>query len=158
MDNYIIKNSPNKGNGLFSTIDIVANHTIFEFVGNILLRENIPDFTGKIASCLLQIGSNKYLDLVGNTSYFTNHSCLPNSFVKIILNKAFLVSIRDIKKGEELTFDYSLTSTEDPSTWSMQCNCSMFKCRKLITGFYSLPKEQQSKLIIVGMVPSYAIP
>lgn len=157
MDNYIIKNSPKKGNGLFSTINIPTNHTILEFVGKVLLRDNIQDFTGVIASCYLQVGKDQYLDLGGMTPYFINHSCSPCCVVKIMVNRAFLVSLRPITIGEELTFDYSLTSTEDASTWSMKCACSLFKCRKLITGFSSIPKEQQEKFIAYGMVPNYVI-
>jgi len=157
MDNYIIKNSAGRGNGVFSTVNIPANHTIFEFVGKVLLRENIQDFTGMIATCYLQVGSNQYLDLGGTTPYFCNHSCSPNCCIKIMVNRAFLVSLRPIVIGEELTFDYSTTSTEDASTWSMHCACSLFKCRKLITGFSSIPKSQQEKYIANGMVPNYVI-
>lgn len=157
MDNYTIKNSAGKGLGLFSAINIPANHTILEFVGKVLLRKNIPDFGGATAACLLQIGTTQYLDLGGQTSFFINHSCSPNCVIKIMVNKAFLVSLRPIAIGEELTFDYSLTSTEDASTWSMKCACSLFKCRKLITGFSSLPIAQQQKYIAAGMVPNYVI-
>jgi hypothetical protein len=157
MDNYIIKNSVGKGNGVFSTVNLPANHTIFEFVGKVILRENIPDFSGNIATNYLQIGPTQYLDLAGTTPFFLNHGCLSNCYVKILVNRAFLVSLRPIVIGEELTFDYSLTSTEDSSTWSMKCACSLFKCRKLITGFSSIPKEQQQKYIASGMVPNYVI-
>lgn len=159
MDNYIIKNSVGKGNGVFSTVNLPANHTIFEFVGKVILRENIPDFSGNIATNYLQIGPTQYLDLAGTTPFFLNHGCLSNCYVKILVNRAFLVSIRPISIGEELTYDYSTTSTETTDTWSMTCKCAagQFNCRKTITGFSSIPTKQQQIYIASGMVPNYVI-
>src|SRR5271165_827253 len=147
MDNYLIKNTIEKGNGLFSTINIPTNHTILEFIGVPILRGDIQDFSGIIATNYLQIGTNLYLNLTGKISYWINHSCIPNCCVKIMVNRAFLVSIQPIRIGEELTFDYSTTSTEDTSTWAMTCKCgsSQFQCRKTITGFSSVPAKQQQK-------------
>ncbi len=39
---------------------------------------------------------------------------------------------QDIKKGEEITFDYS--STEADPYWKMKCKCGSFNCRKIING------------------------
>ena len=157
MENIIIKDTPNKGKGIFSLVNIPVNHIIFKFQGKPIIKENIKDFTGKIASCYLQIGANLYLDVEGDSSYFVNHSCTPNTAVRIHTNQAFLISLRPIIIGEEIVFDYSTTSTEDVSTWSMSCNCSRFGCRKIITGFSSLTTEQQKKYIDKEMVPKYVI-
>jgi hypothetical protein len=157
MDNCIIKPSPGKGNGLFATKNIVANSVIFQFIGNPLLRNDIEDFGGAKAACYLQIGKELYLDLGGHYSFFINHSCQPACGARIMVNKAFLVSLRDIKEGEELTFDYSTTSTEDEGTWALNCNCSMFRCRKLITGFWSLTEVQKKRYMDLNVVPSYVL-
>jgi uncharacterized protein len=157
MDHCIIKPSPGKGNGLFSTVNIPANTIIFQFVGKPILRAGIPDFSGVAAACYLQIGKELYLDVGGHYSFFINHACQPNCGVRIMVNKAFVVSLRAIKAGDELTFDYSTTSTEDESTWSMRCNCSMFRCRKLITGFWSLPEVQKKRYIDLKVVPGYVL-
>jgi len=159
MDHYIIKNSNQKGNGVFSVVNLPANHTIFEFVGKVILRQDIPDFTGNVAANYLQIGPTQYLDLGKTTPFFLNHACLPNCCVKILVNRAFLVSIQPIAIGDELTYDYSTTSTEDATTWLMACKCGagQFNCRKTITGFSSIPKSQQQKYIANGMVPNYVI-
>jgi len=159
MENYIIKNSVGRGNGVFSTINLPANHTIFEFVGKVILKQDITDFTGNVATNYLQIGPTQYLDLTGTTPLYINHGCLPNCCIKIMVNRAFLVSIKPIAIGEELTYDYSTTSTETVDTWSMACKCNagQFQCRKIITGFSSVPAKQQQKYIANGMVPNYVI-
>jgi SET domain-containing protein len=151
----IIKNSPGKGNGLFSQENIPTNHIILKFVGIPIIRKDIPDFSGAEAACLLQIGEELYLDIKGHPSYFVNHSCNPNCKIQIAVNTAFLVSVRPIAIDEELTFDYSTTSTENEDTWVLNCNCSLFGCRRKITGFHSLTDKQKEKHLTNGTVPYY---
>jgi SET domain-containing protein len=155
LENIVIKTAANKGQGVFSLVNVPTNHIIFKFIGTPIKKEDIKDFSGKIASCYLQIGTDLYLNVEGDASYFVNHSCNPNTAVRIHTNQAFLISIRPIVIGEEIVFDYSTTSTEDVSTWSMGCNCSRFECRKVITGFYSLTAAQQKVYIDKEMVPKY---
>lgn len=154
-ENFIIKDSPGKGRGLFSTTDIEKNQIIFKFKGINLLKKDIPDFSGPVASCHIQIGSELYLDLRGDPSYFINHSCTPNVCIKVSINTAFAMALIPIKAGEELFFDYSTTSTETPDTWSLECGCSIYGCRKLITGFNSVPMDKQKEYLAAGMIPKY---
>jgi len=58
-----------------------------------------------------------------------NHSC--NGNVGFNENSDFVV-IRDIEKGEELTYDYGLA--ESNPKFSMKCKCGKSNCRHLITG------------------------
>jgi uncharacterized protein len=66
---------------------------------------------------------------------YINHSCSPNISVK---GRVSFVALRDIKKGEELFFDYS---TSEDTLWEMSCYCGSNKCRKKIRGIRHLPKE-----------------
>lgn len=70
----------------------------------------------------IQIGANQHiLDEFGR---FTNHSCNPSC--KVVGNQ--LVSIKEIKKGDSITFDYN--ESEDELATPFSCNC----CGKLISG------------------------
>lgn len=82
---------------------------------------------------------NHYIMQADDRSYFVsleqdktdyiNHSCEPN----IGLNgPTEFVAMRDIKPGEEITFDYAI-SESDP-LWTMQCHCGKPSCRKVIRG------------------------
>jgi hypothetical protein len=154
---FIIKKAGDKGNGLFTTQSYPKGTIILKFEGITITRTDIKDFSGQAASCLLQIGPELYLDLKGDFSFFANHSCNPNTGIKVVANNAFLISIQDIKSGDELSYDYSTTSTEDNSTFILNCNCSKFKCRKLISGFDTLTQEQKQKYIDLGVVPKYLL-
>ena len=100
----------------------------------------------------LQVGPNNWMKPL-RFLRFLNHSCSPNCGLKIIGKKAKLVAIRDIKAGEELTFDYSTTMYRD--TWSMKCNCGSSRCRYIISNFDSLPKRVQNEYKRLGIVPKY---
>jgi uncharacterized protein len=154
MNDFVIKNSPEKGRGLFSLRDFHKDQIILRFEGKALKLEDM-DLTDPIVNSHFQIGTNLYLDLRGQSSIFINHSCNPNSYIKVNVNTAFLVVAHPIKKNEELTFDYSTTSTDTTEMWSMECKCSVFGCRKLITGFWSLSEKQQRDCIEKGFVPKY---
>lgn len=70
----------------------------------------------------LQVGDHKYVeDFVGQ---YINHNCNPSATI-INVN---LVCIRDIPKGEEITFDYN--ANEDVVSHPFICHC----CGKIITG------------------------
>jgi|ERR1700722_2929173 len=157
MDNFTVKESPGKGRGLFSSKEFHANEILIKFQGTKLLKQDIPDFAGPIAACLLQIESDLYLDLQGEPSYFINHSCNPNCYIKVSTGHVFLISYIPIRIGDELTFDYSTTSSESHDTWSMPCKCSIFGCRKVISGFGTVPPGQQNHMIVNGMIPKYVL-
>lgn len=62
-------------------------------------------------------------------AWHLNHSCDPN----VGLDKDYnFVAMRNIKKGEELCWDYAYDETNPE--FSMTCCCKSTKCRKVITG------------------------
>lgn len=143
-----IRQTQTKGQGLYSLVHFEPNQVILTFNDKLLSKEEAYALPDSDSEMLLQIGKDKYLDLDGDVSYYINHSCLPNSMVKIMSNTAFLISTRHISPDEELTYDYSLTCSEDPSDWQMQCKCGEWNCRGMISGYPSLSdadKERYAK-------------
>src|SRR5262245_40749555 len=68
----------------------------------------------------------------GNEARFINHSCDPNCETVIEDGRVFIESIRRIKPGEELGYDYQLTweSTDDPVELALYaCRCGAKRCR-----------------------------
>ncbi len=102
----------------------------------------------------LQVGRKSYMR-PGKGVEFLNHSCSPNGGFVIEGTKASLIAITDIKKGNEITFDYSTTMDEDD--WELNCNCGSPNCRHVIRDFKYLSKNLQKKYINLGIVPKYAI-
>ena len=114
-----VKNSKIHGNGVFASKNIKKNTKIIQYVG-----EKIPRSEGDKRSELRlktyldskKTGSvyifelNKKYDLDGSPLYnkarYINHSCEPNCEVDINNDKIWISSIKNIKKGEELSYDY----------------------------------------------------
>jgi len=74
------------------------------------------------------------------TSYYFNHSCAGNLGFD---NKGDFIAIRDIKKGEELSYDYGLVEA-DPE-FKFECQCRTSECRKIITGNDRKNKDFQNR-------------
>lgn len=155
MTNFLVKNSAKEGYGLFAVENYAPGHNMGRIAGVPLHKEEITNFNE--ADDLLQIGPDLYLDMAGTQYQFINHSCIPNCKVEIHINAAFLVSILPIKRDQEITIDYSTTSTEDGKTWKMNCNCHPFSCRKIITGAFSLPEKTKVWYSKSGALPWYIL-
>lgn len=125
--------------GLFADEDIKKDEKILTFPGKIAPKEKVDEVD-------LQIGLNKFIKPPKNSiDRFINHSCEPNSYVKKIKESFFLISLKDIKKGEEIMFDYD-TTDYDNERFRFFCSCKSRNCRKTIRGFKYLNQKQKKKL------------
>lgn len=76
----------------------------------------------------------------GNESRFINHSCSPNLKIQHTqtdslsdyVNKAFIFSAKEIKKGEQLTMDYGWDCDLTDVPEDVPCKCGSARCRKLL--------------------------
>jgi SET domain-containing protein len=62
----------------------------------------------------------------GNIARYINHACHPNCYVDIVGHTIWIVASRDIKKNEELTYDYN---TEGVA--GIPCRCRL-GCRRVL--------------------------
>jgi hypothetical protein len=125
------------GRGIFTKVDINKGDLTFTWEG--LLRQGI--YPWYVGDRWLQIGEFQWLDpSISNPGYYINHSCNPNSGIR---NSVEMVAMRDIKKGEEVTFDYSTSETEDG--WYLICHCGEKNCRRIIKPYEFLSKELKLK-------------
>ncbi|MBS3092553.1 SET domain-containing protein [Candidatus Pacearchaeota archaeon] len=129
--------SEKHGKGIFAKTNILKGERLAIFGGDILLIDEIDDLPEELQEYPVQIEErfvlyNKTLKKPDNTDFF-NHSCDPNAGVN---GQIFLVAVRDINKGEEITFDYAMTISESVGSnivFEMDCNCGYENCRKKIT-------------------------
>lgn len=146
-------NTTTVGNGVFTRNKISAGARIFKFEGNILKSSKLPTPFNKYSNHYVQIGADLYMGPSGNLDDYFNHSCNPNSYLKIDNNLAFLHALEDIEKNSEITWDYSTTMFNDD--WTMECFCMKKECRKLIKEFMTLPKSVKYKYLKLGIIPDY---
>ena len=68
----------------------------------------------------------------GNNARFINHQCDPNCESTIEKGRVWIETIRDVKKGEELGYDYQIgREKNDPENVEeiYACRCGSAKCR-----------------------------
>lgn len=143
------------GKTVFANKDFKKGEEIIEFKGQQMKRRELPELVKPEDDRYIQVGKNKYLGPSGDIDDFFNHSCNPNSGIKIVGKRVILITLEDIKKSEEITWDYSTTMDEDE--WEMDCMCKSKNCRKRIRDFKYLSKEIQQKYIRLGIVPKYIL-
>jgi hypothetical protein len=127
---------PNGGMGqtAYACADIAEGVTLFENDKDVL---NILDRCTLYTICC---GQDKHV-LFGQGSECISHSCNPNVKVVIVENGFHFVTVRPIKDGEIVTFNYL------SSEWSMdgpfQCLCGEAQCFGYINGYRNVPKAQR---------------
>jgi hypothetical protein len=130
----VIDNTP-LGKACVATSDIKEGEIICKMNGTSISYKQFCEKFGNDCDDLLQIENENYIELMEPYIYF-NHSCNPNAGIR---NKGILFALKDIKKNEEICYDYS--STSDDLCWKMQCKCGEANCRKTIRDFQNLPHE-----------------
>ena len=63
-----------------------------------------------------------------NDMRFINHSCDPNTFMRVMKNRVEFYALKNIRKGEELSCDYGETHHEG----TLPCRCGAKNCRGFI--------------------------
>ena len=131
MTLYKIKNSNIDNKGLVAAKNIKKGTRIIYYKGKLISKkesEDNPKFDNSKRIYIFEI--NKRYDLDGdfhfNTARLINHSCDPNCEVVGKGLKLWIESIKDIKKGEELSYDYGFSFDEDFQNYP--CRCNSKKC------------------------------
>jgi GNAT superfamily N-acetyltransferase len=74
-----------------------------------------------------------------------NHACDPNTYIRTIAGDRYVVALRDIRPGEEITYDYCVNGDGD-TEW--ECRCDSPACRKRhLSGFFHLPDQVQARYL-----------
>ena len=129
MKLYKIKRSDIDNKGLYAVTDIKDRTKIIEYKGKIVSKkyvENNPKFDNEKAIYLFNINSKYDLDgdFKYNTARLINHSCDPNCEVYGTGLKVWVYAIRNIKKGEELSYDYGFGFDQDYKDFPCRCGSS----------------------------------
>jgi len=133
MKHYRIQKSDidKKGRGLYAAKDINEGARIIDYVGKIITKKQTEE-TERFdnAKPIYLFNLNKKYDMDGDVSWnparLINHSCSNNCDYNGTGLKLWVVAIKNIKKGEEITADYGFGYDEDYKQFSCKCrskNC-----------------------------------
>ena len=131
MKLYKIKKSNIDNRGLYANADIKDGTKIIEYKGKIVTKKEVEEnskFDNDKAIYLFNLNTRYDLDgdFKYNTARLINHSCNPNCEVAGVGLKVWVYAIRDIKKGEELSYDYGFGYDEFYKDFP--CRCGSKNC------------------------------
>ena len=135
-----LKKSKIHAYGIFATQDIPKNTNIIEYIGEKVTRKEGDRrsekrlkkyLNSKITGSVYIFELNSKYDIDGspkfNKARYINHSCNPNCEVEIIKNRIWIKSLKKIKKGEEISYDYGYEFDEDDFQDHV-CKCGSKNC------------------------------
>ena len=137
------------GYGIFAGEDIKKGEFVFYMKGKRIHHH--CDFYDRVdrERCANWVGLSKDHWIIPEFPIsFMNHSCEPNLGT---IGSVTFKALRNIKRGEELTFDYSIS---DPDVkWYIECTCGSKYCRKTIRSIQFLPRTIFKKYL--PYIPKY---
>lgn len=146
VEGFLVKHTGAKGFGFFAERNYKKDEMLCKVTGTKMTDANL-----KLSHRAIQIAKGAD-GKIGKTSskdvfiepfrfsiiWYLNHSCKPNAY----FDMDTLYARNSIKKGEEITADYSLFTNY--YSWDMHCACGEKTCRGLILPYQKLvvkPKE-----------------
>lgn len=131
MKLYKNKKSNIHRHGLSAAINIKKGQKIIQYKGKkitLYKAETDPKYDNGKEIYLFNL--NKRYDLDGdfkfNTARLINHSCNPNCEVLDYKKQLWIFAMKDIKKNEELTYDYGFSYDKDYKQYV--CRCGSRNC------------------------------
>ncbi|MBA2689892.1 MAG: SET domain-containing protein-lysine N-methyltransferase [Burkholderiales bacterium] len=136
---YAVKKSPVHGNGVFAIRKIPAETRIVEYKGERITwkqaakretgQEDNPYHTFYFS---LEDGGVIDAGVRGSDARWINHACEPNCEAREENGRVFIYALRDIRRGEELSYNYSLI-IDERHTLALKrayaCRCGAGACR-----------------------------
>ena len=130
---------------MFALRDIRKGERIVEYKGERLShaaadrRYAVTYGDGDVHTMLFTVDKKTVIDATrnGNSARWINHSCSPNCETETDRGRVYVDALRDIKRGEELTYDYGLY-LDERHTLAMKaaysCSCGSRHCRRTLLG------------------------
>jgi len=121
------------GKGIFAKLNFMKGDTIFMWKGK-LKKGSFPWYVG---DRWFHVEEHEWVaPLISNPGYYINHSCDPNAGIKDSIK---IVAMKNIRRDEEVTFDYSTSESENG--WYLICHCKNKNCRRIIRSYEFLSAE-----------------
>jgi SET domain-containing protein len=126
LPRLITRSSDIHAAGCFALEDIPKGTVVLEYTGErITKEEGDVRYDGRPFTYLFGIDDGAIVIDGHGMAMFVNHSCDPNCETDEIDGRVIIQTLRDLKAGEEITYDYWLYDGEDEAP----CYCGSKNCR-----------------------------
>lgn len=131
--NYPVKVAKSKiaGKGAYALQRIPSRKKIGDLGGVIItMKEAMKLIKDLKVINLVELDDDLALNASANPNdmRFINHSCDPNTYLRVMKNRVEFYALKNIKKGEELSCDYGETHHDG----KLPCRCGAKNCRGFI--------------------------
>jgi SET domain-containing protein len=112
------------GFGVFAAERIRKDARIIDYAGELIRNDQSEEREERYLAdgCIWVFRVNRTwsrdANVGGNIARFINHSCTPNCRFEVVDKTIWIRARRDIRKGEELTYDYSIDGER-----TIPCRC-----------------------------------
>jgi SET domain-containing protein len=112
------------GDGVFAVEAIRQGTRIIDYAGELIradeseAREDRYSAEGCIWVFRVNKAWSRDAHVDGNIARFINHACEPNCYFEVVDKTIWIRARRDIRRGEELTYDYKTTGNRH-----IPCRC-----------------------------------
>jgi hypothetical protein len=139
----VIRHSKIDSEGCYATAPIKKGAVVVEYTGpRITIKEADALYDDHPRTYLFGLSDGKHVIDGEGVAAFINHSCDPNCEADENKGRVWIIAIRDIEAGEELTYDYNLYDgdLDDPSP----CSCGAPNCRGSMYSEKELARRTQA--------------
>jgi uncharacterized protein len=144
VDTLVFKPSCIHGMGVFARRDLACGTLVIEYVGEKINKRESLRRCEENNYYIFSLDEHHDLDgSVGwNPAKFINHSCSPNCEAELIDGHIWIVARRDIRIGEEITFNYGY---DLDSYKEHPCRCGSPRCVGYIVAeeFFDTVRERE---------------
>jgi SET domain-containing protein len=116
--------------GVYALEDIPRNRKVIEYTGERVNRREAKKRGEGEHTYLFTLDKYWTLDgaVGGSGAEIINHSCEPNLISRVVKGHILYMSLRDIRRGEELLVDYHFAKNVE----KVPCKCGAKTCRGTI--------------------------
>jgi SET domain-containing protein len=135
----VVRRSGVHGKGVYAVQPLAKGETVIEYIGEIIswreaLRRHPRDPKDPNHTFYFHIDDQHVIDagVGGNAARWINHACKPNCEADEDEGRVFIKTLRAIKPGEELFYDYGLSIDERYTPKVKReyaCHCGAPRCR-----------------------------
>jgi len=141
---FVVRSSPIHGRGVFALMPIAKGSRLIEYTGERVSHEvadarYAEEQENSPHTMLFSVDEDTVIDAThrGSSARWLNHSCQPNCEAVDDEGRIFIETTRNIRAGEELSYDYNLL-LEEAHTPALKranpCYCGVRRCRGTLLG------------------------
>jgi SET domain-containing protein len=126
-ENILVRQSVIHGTGVFARRQLTKGSHVIEYVGEKIAKDESARRIDADNEFIFTLDDEFDLDgkVAWNPARFINHSCTPNCEAEVDGHSVWIIALRDIPAGEELSFNYGYDLSD---FHEHPCRCGAAQC------------------------------